>query len=457
MSTGFVKPAIVRGSRLGYCLRLRQVRMIGIVRGASSIKRSGGGRQDGAFGEKRVGRRDAAQAGVSAMNAENSAERRAKLTARFAAQARFAEANSPLYHRLFGLIGRRLAEDEAFAARLLAAAHDRASYDIPLLTTAALHVQVLRRPPGATALAAYYPSAGGTADPAAPAFRDALFAALDALWDDIAAFIATRPVQTNEIARGLCWTLPLALTGWDAAHLVELGASAGLNLAADAWTYRIAAPDGAVRIGTGEPVCEALADAPVPTPGTLPRILTRHGCDLAPVDLTQPDEADYLAAFVWADQTERLRHLRAGILAFLRARSGPAPVQLAACRLPDELPDYLHSLPPLTAPCVIVNTYIGMYLPDRGRSLDPHIEDWAQAQNHPVLRLQWEHPHSAGIDAKPPHFGWLAWTADLWQGGRHRSWLLAWTHPHGRRIQPLPGLAEWRDFWRNPAPCPDFP
>lgn len=381
------------------------------------------------------------------MNAENSAERRAKLAARFAAQARFAEANSPLYHRLFGLIGRRLAEDEAFAARLLDAAQGRASYDVPLLTAAALHVQVLRRRPGATALAAYYPSADGTADPGAPAFRDALFAALDALWEDIAAFIAARPVQTNEIARGLCWTLPLALTGWDAAHLVELGASAGLNLAADARTYRIAAPDGAVRIGTGEPVCQALADAPVPRPGPsprLPRILSRCGCDLAPVDLTRPGEAEYLAAFVWADQTERLEQLRAGIAAFLRAQSGPAPVQLAACRLPDELPAYLENLPPLEAPCVIVNTYIGMYLQDRGRSLAPIIAHWAAAQKHPVLRLQWEHPQSAGIDEKPPHFGWLAWTADLWQGGRHNRWLLAWTHPHGRRIRPLPGLEQWR-------------
>ena len=375
--------------------------------------------------------------------AESDPGRREELAARFAAQARFCTNNSPLYHKIFGLAGRRSAEDEGFAGRLLAAARGRSSYDVPLLTAAALHFQVLRAAPEAADLAAYYPSVGGTADAASPAFRDALFAALDALWDEIAAFIAARPVQTNEIARGLCWTLPLAHTGLPVLHLAELGASAGLNLRADQRSCEIAAGEVRVRIGAGAPCCEAAADAPIPPPGPLPRILSRNGCDLAPVDLTRPGEAEYLTAFVWPDQSERLRRLRAGIAAFRRVQAGPVPVRLASCRLPDELPGWLAALPRDEAPLLIFNTYIGIYLPDRGRGLAPLLDAWARQRRSPTLWLQWEHPKSAGVGEKAPEFGWLAWTADLWSNGARRRFHLAWVHPHGGRIQWLPGLAEW--------------
>ncbi|MFQ5436798.1 MAG: DUF2332 family protein, partial [Anaerolineae bacterium] len=71
----------------------------------------------------------------------------------------------------------------------------------------------------------------------------------------LAPFLQTATVQTNETGRGLAWLLPLLYTGWEGAHLVDLGASAGLNLAADGRHYQLVAGDKTVlTMGTGQPV-----------------------------------------------------------------------------------------------------------------------------------------------------------------------------------------------------------
>ncbi|NLZ17891.1 MAG: DUF2332 family protein [Desulfobulbaceae bacterium] len=153
----------------------------------------------------------------------------------------------------------------------------------------------------------------------------------------------------------------------------------------------------------------------------------------------------HLAAFVWADQPARMRMLLQGIKAVWRNSQTSAPVHLQTCRLPEGLPFFLQGLKKTLAPTVLYNTYLGAYLPDRGRSLQAHLAQWAQQQPGSVLWLQWEHLPGK----RPPEFGWLGWRADLWQNGEYRSWLLAWVHPHGSQVFWLPGLKGWRDFWRT--------
>ena len=129
---------------------------------------------------------------------------------------------------------------------------------------------------------------------------------------NIRPWLALAP-QTNEVGRssilfaGLCWLwahYPLPM------HLYEVGASAGLNLNLDRYAYRF-----------GEDVFGAAGAALFLTPewdgGTppnlAPRVVSRMGCDLAPLDTTAAADRERLQAYVWPDQTPRVKRLTAAL------------------------------------------------------------------------------------------------------------------------------------------------
>ncbi len=407
---------------------------------------------------------------------------RRQLEHHFREQQRFADGYSPLYAALFGLVANALTDDaDPIADWLLEAAAERDPFDVTLLLLAALHRDVLVGEPAAAELAQFYLTADGrpptaanrpTADlrrptaarklnndlaavggrPSAVVLRNAILPRRDAL----AAFIRQATVQTNETGRGLAWLLPVTCLGWPAVHLVELGASAGLNLVAEQRGYQVVDADEPARVllqlGDGPPqfTTAARGPAPIPTPDCCPTILSRTGGDLHPFHLRTAEDEMTLAAFVWGDQPARLERLREGIAALRHTATTAAPVRLAPLRLPDELPRFLaEELPqPLDAPVVLFNTIVTMYLPDRGASLRGLVANWAAIHSVPVLWLQWE-PATPGGPAPPsgasPPTGWSAWTADYWpnDGRPARRFHLAWVHPHGTALEWTPG---WRAF-----------
>jgi hypothetical protein len=395
---------------------------------------------------------------------------RTQLAHRFRKQEDFADDYSPLSSRLFGIVADWLeaGAGDALVDWLLDVGNGRSPLDITLLLLAGLHRDVLNHEPEAAKLAQYYPSTGGKRD-----FNDAqlpqiLRQTIMARRKQLTPFIQTAAVQTNETARGVCWLLPLFYTGWEAVHLVDLGASAGLNLVADARNYRLVDENGRflIDLGNGQPMqfqmhCQGEFKPPA---SHLPHIITRTGGDLMPFKLETPADEQTLAAYVWADQPQRLARLYEGIAAFHQANRGSVPVHLYPVHLPNELPLFLETATSTTLsagtstalsasvprqpdqPVVIYNTYMTAYLNDNGRSLQQHIANWAAEQNRPVLWLQWE-PLWDG--RQPPEYGWVAWTADLWQTGRHYRWHLAWNHPHGTAVHWLPGLHDWAAFWQE--------
>lgn len=178
----------------------------------------------------------------------------------------------------------------------------------------ALHRLVLER--AAPELALHYPSVGGTAPledvwPAAErACRDLLPRVQE---------LMLRTVQTNEVGRsvvlyGVLGMLPGPL------RLLEVGASAGLNLRCDRFAYTA----GGLVAGEGaSPVRLAWDPPPV---HEAPQVVERRGCDPNPLDPTTTDGRLTLTSYVWADMTERLERLR-GALAV--AAEVPAPVERA--------------------------------------------------------------------------------------------------------------------------------
>ena len=202
---------------------------------------------------------------------------------------------SPLYERL----AEAVADDRKLLSLAAAAPREQRR---PTLFFAAVHDVVLR-------LGVLYP---GSID----AFR--VFAHEHR--DELLGLIRTRHTQTNEIARCAQFLPALALIAKRTGRplgLVELGASAGLNLLLDRFRYRYAGVSGIAAVGdAASPVqleCEVLGRTPPPVPAQIPPIGTRLGIDLVPLDVTDPHQARWLQACVWAEHHDRAERLAAAI------------------------------------------------------------------------------------------------------------------------------------------------
>lgn len=121
-----------------------------------------------------------------------------------------------------------------------------------------------------------------------------------------------QPVQTNEVGRCAA-LLPgfLAIAATEMPlRLLEVGASAGLNLRWDRYRYEADGfawgdPDSSVRLDFR---LEGAAPQPVEV-----EIAERRGCDLSPVDPRREEGRLTLLSYVWADQMGRLARLRAAL------------------------------------------------------------------------------------------------------------------------------------------------
>jgi len=194
-------------------------------------------------------------------------------------------------------------------AELLRPHADDPSGSVPSLRLAgALHRLVLQRQ--APELALHYPSVGGTAgvDGVWPVAREAIRTHLEQLRVDV-----RRPVQTNEVGRSAVLfggLLHVAAATRKPVRLLEIGASAGLNLLVDRFAYDVA--DGVVLGDATSPM-----RLHRPWRGALPtgsvEIVARAGCDPAPLDPRSAEDRLTLTSYVWADQLERIERLRAAL------------------------------------------------------------------------------------------------------------------------------------------------
>jgi len=122
------------------------------------------------------------------------------------------------------------------------------------------------------------------------------------------------PPQTNEAGRSanfIAAMLWLADQGLPPRfECLEIGSSAGINLMLDRYHYDL----GGVQVGP-EPGAirfqpEWQGDAP---PDRKIEIVSTKGCDVAPVDLADPDQATRLKAYIWPEHTIRFERMEAAI------------------------------------------------------------------------------------------------------------------------------------------------
>jgi hypothetical protein len=124
-----------------------------------------------------------------------------------------------------------------------------------------------------------------------------------------------RPVQTNEVGRCaalLPGFLTVAAETGLPLRLLEVGASAGLNLRWD--RYRYSAGDFAWGPADSPLTLDfELRGAARPDAEAPVEVASRRGCDAAPVDPTTAEGRETLIAYVWPDQKPRVERLRAAL------------------------------------------------------------------------------------------------------------------------------------------------
>jgi hypothetical protein len=152
---------------------------------------------------------------------------------------------------------------------------------------------------------------------------------------ELAGVMLARRTQTNEPAR--CATLLPALARLPPPlALIEVGASAGLTLLFDRYSYDYAG-HRITGLDPHAPILRCTPRGPVPLPDRLPAITWRAGLDLSPLDVTSEDDVRWLSCLVWPGEGDREQRLAAAIAA---ARRDPPVIHRG---------DLLTDLPALAA------------------------------------------------------------------------------------------------------------
>jgi hypothetical protein len=233
-------------------------------------------------------------------------------------------------------------------------------------------------------LARYYPTAGGTTteDPW-PDFE----ALLVERADDIRALL-DRTVQTNEVGRSAAliggFLVVAARTGLP-MRVLEIGASAGLNLRWDHFSYEAR---GATWGDATSPVRLCDFDAPPAPPFDVETtVIERRGCDRNPLDPTTDAGRLTLLSYVWPDQHPRVR-LLTGALEVARR----VPAQVDKANVTDWLTVQLSEPRPGVA-TVVYHSIVMQYLTEEERQGVDEVlagAGTAATPNAPLARLQME-------------------------------------------------------------------
>lgn len=130
--------------------------------------------------------------------------------------------------------------------------------------------------------------------------------------DDLQRIILSHSTQTNEPGR--CATLlPLLCCLPQPLALLEVGASAGLCLIPDRYSYAFG--DTVLRGSSSrkEVVMHCEMRGNVPVPDALPTVAWRAGLDANPLDIADSEQRKWLELLVWPSEHERLARLRAAM------------------------------------------------------------------------------------------------------------------------------------------------
>lgn len=186
------------------------------------------------------------------------------------------------------------------------------------------------------------------------------------------------PPQTNEVSRCSALLGGLLHIGGE-IELLEVGASAGLNLYPDRYAYDLGEGvqygDGPVRI-----VTEWSGQCPPLDQGL--RIVSRAGCDVAPIHVADDAARRRLRAYVWPDQPARIARFEGAVA--MVADAQPDIRKLGAAEF---LRETLAAPVPEGRIRVVQHSIMWQYMPDEEQEQAEHAIRSAGARDG--ARLAW--------------------------------------------------------------------
>lgn len=239
------------------------------------------------------------------------------------------------------------------------------------------------------------------------------------------------PPQTNEAGRSgnfIAAMLWLADKGLPPRfECLEIGSSAGINLMLDRYHYDL----GGVHVG---PEPGAMRFAPEwqcdPPPDHRIEIASTRGCDVAPVDLTDPDQALRLKAYIWPEHTVRFERMAGAI-----AEAAECPPDLVVMNAADFVEAELAKPQAAGTTRMLMHSIVWQYVPADQQARVTAAMEAAGARATPERPLAWValeanrvlHIHEMVVRYWPggevgevvtrahPHGAWIGW------GGSERT------------------------------------
>jgi hypothetical protein len=337
---------------------------------------------------------------------------------------------SPLYE----VFGNAVAGDDEVLAL---AAECREGQPPPNVLFAAVHA-LLRHYPGHP-LAEYYASLGGARaadETAGNLLREFCLAHRD----ELLPVIRTRLTQTNEVRRSAVLLPAFATVARETGRplaLIEIGPSAGLNLLFDRYQYHY----GDLRIG--DPACAVVLDCE--PRGALrdlaiPRVVSRCGIDINPLDVRDQEDVEWLRALLWPEHLDRLALLNAAIDVARKA-----PPRLLRGDVLELLAPEVDSAPADATVCLFATFVLNQFPRDVLVRFGQLLVALSRRRELRLIVMGF----SEFIEAGTPLTGDVAvWHLRL-SGGTGDYRLLARANPHGRWLEPMPN-SEWKS-WTAPV------
>lgn len=317
-------------------------------------------------------------------------------------------------------------------------AHAPVEQQLPVLLLAAIHFLVLSDRDHE--LAAWYPNITEQfRDPTDPGLASVLHDFVNERGPSILDLLATRRVQTNEIGRCALFLPALGLIAADRAPLalVDVGTSAGLTTLLPRFAYRYdleVAPDTGVAVGSqgetigaGAPLLTCSVRGTGPLPSAIPAIAGACGIDLDPIDIADPDDARWLQACCWPDQTDRFERLSTAI-----EMAQATPPEIITGDAVEMIRPTIDAVPLLHHPVVASSWALNYLTSEARRAFVRELEAVGEARD-----ISWVFAESPALTPELPHAADLAGTHTTalvlvrWREGHRRVDHLATCHPHG--------------------------